>query len=77
VAVAFHGSWNRTQRTGYKVARVAFSGSQPTGQVEDLASWLDARGDYSGRPVDVITTPNSSLLVSTDTFNRIVRIWRG
>ena len=29
--VACHGSWNRTQRTGYKVVRVAFSGSQPTG----------------------------------------------
>jgi glucose/arabinose dehydrogenase len=72
--VAFHGSWNRSQRTGYKVVRVHFTGSQPTGQVEDFASWLDSGGNYHGRPVDVITAPDGALLVSDDDRHRIYRI---
>ena len=34
--VAFHGSWNRTAPTGYKVVRVRTAGGRATGVVEDL-----------------------------------------
>ena len=31
-----HGSWNRGQRTGYKVVRLLFNGAKPTGEYEDF-----------------------------------------
>ena len=38
--VALHGSWNRAQRTGYKIIRVHFSGGKPAGGYEDfIAGW--------------------------------------
>jgi glucose/arabinose dehydrogenase len=34
--VALHGSWNRAQRTGYKVVRLRFRNGHPTGVYEDF-----------------------------------------
>src|SRR5205823_1182523 len=34
--VAFHGSWNRSLRTGYKVVRVHLENGQPDGSYEDF-----------------------------------------
>lgn len=50
VFVAYHGSWNRSVPTGYKVVRVPFRDGRP-GAVEDFATgWL--HGDsVRGRPV--------------------------
>jgi glucose/arabinose dehydrogenase len=75
--VAFHGSWNRSVPTGYKVVRIDMSGSQP-GEVFDFASgWLRADGSQWGRPVDVITGPGGSLYVSDDEEGTIYRIFYG
>jgi glucose/arabinose dehydrogenase len=39
--VAFHGSWNRTRRTGYKVVSVPFRGGRPTGGYDDfVVGWM-------------------------------------
>src|SRR5439155_1223988 len=39
--VAYHGSWNRTVPTGYKIVRVPFRDGRPSGPVEDFATgWL-------------------------------------
>jgi len=72
--VAFHGSWNRSVPTGYKVVFIPFVGGQP-GPVQDFATgWLT--GDSSwGRPVDVLTAPDGSLFVSDDTGGVIYRIF--
>jgi len=75
--IAFHGSWNRTVPTGYKVVRVPFANGQPTGEVFDFATgWLHANGSNSGRPVDVVTAPDGSLMISDDKGNRIYRVVR-
>jgi glucose/arabinose dehydrogenase len=70
--VAYHGSWNRTVPTGYKVVRVPFSDGRPSGPVEDfLTGWLQG-GSVLGRPVDVVGAADGALYLSTD--DRIYRI---
>lgn len=72
--IAFHGSWNRSQPVGYKLVRVPLDGDA-VGEVEDFAvGWLE-NGNSWGRPVDVLTAPDGSLLVSDDAGGRIFRIY--
>jgi len=73
--VAFHGSWNRSVPTGYKVVRIPMKGSTP-GPVEDFAvGWLSQSGTQWGRPVDVLTGSDGSLFVSDDGGGLIYRIF--
>jgi glucose/arabinose dehydrogenase len=73
--VAFHGSWDRTTPTGYKVVALPLENGVPTGEVLDFATgWLLPNGEVWGRPVDVLQAPDGSLLVSDDTGGRIFRI---
>jgi glucose/arabinose dehydrogenase len=75
--VAFHGSWNRTVPTGYKVVRVPVEDGRP-GAVEDFAAgWLRADGSNWGRPVDVLTASDGSLLISDDGGGVVYRIFYG
>jgi glucose/arabinose dehydrogenase len=75
--VAFHGSWNRSVPTGYKVVRIPFENGRP-GPVQDFAvGWL-LNGSAWGRPVDVITAPDGSIFISDDGGGIIYRIvYRG
>jgi glucose/arabinose dehydrogenase len=73
--VAFHGSWNRSVPTGYKVVRIPMQNGGP-GPVYDFATgWLRADGSRWGRPVDVLTGPDGSLFVSDDDGGVIYRIF--
>jgi glucose/arabinose dehydrogenase len=73
--IAFHGSWNRTTPTGYKVVRVPMRDGIP-GPVEDFASgWLRDSGTSWGRPVDVLTGPDGSLFISDDGAGVIYRVF--
>lgn len=73
--VAFHGSWNRREPTGYKVVRIPMQGGNP-GAVQDFASgWLTDEGQVWGRPVDVLTGTDGSLYVSDDSGGVIYRIF--
>ncbi len=73
--VAFHGSWNRTVPTGYKVVRIPFEDGQPTGEVVDFVTgWLLDDGEFWGRPVDVLVAADGSLLISDDAGGRIYRV---
>jgi hypothetical protein len=75
IFAAFHGSWNRSRRTGYKVVRVMLKNGQPTGEYEDFLTGfvLDDRSVW-GRPVGVAVAPDSSLLVSEDGNGSIWRV---
>jgi len=47
--VTMHGSWNRDQRTGYKVVRLLFDGSgRPTGEYEDFMTGFVCQTPRSG-----------------------------
>ena len=72
--IAYHGSWNRSVPTGYKVVRLPFQGSDPGSQVVDFATgWLD-EGKVTGRPVGLAVGPDGALYVSDDTGGFIYRI---
>ena len=51
--VTLHGSWNRAQRTGYKVVRLLFdSAGKPTGEYEDfMTGFVISDKQLWGRPV--------------------------
>ncbi len=74
--VAFHGSWNREPKTGYKIVSVLMSAGQPI-SVEDFASgWLASDGNtVRGRPVGVAVAPDGSLYVSDDLNGAVYRIF--
>ena len=75
--LALHGSWNRAQRVGYKIAFIPFRGGQPAGAPRDfLTGWMiapDSR-DVWGRPVGLLILPDGSLLISDDGGNKIWRV---
>jgi glucose/arabinose dehydrogenase len=71
--VAYHGSWNRSAPTGYKVSRVRFKDGKPAG-VEDFATGWLRDGRLLGRPVDLIVGRDGALYVSDDSSGQIDRI---
>ena len=75
--VAMHGSWNRSQRTGYKVVFVPFTGGRAsTGYDDFLAGFSpdpNARSVW-GRPVGLLVMHDGSLLVSDDGSGVIWRV---
>ncbi len=72
-----HGSWNRSQLSGYQVAFVPFKNGRPAGQVEPFLSGFIAdtiaRKVY-GRPVGVAFTQHGDLLVADDAANTVWRV---
>ena len=75
--IALHGSWNRSELTGYKIVRLPFDNGQPADTVEDFATgWLDAAGsEVRGRPVGLAVGPDGVLYVSDDKGGLIYRIY--
>jgi glucose/arabinose dehydrogenase len=75
VFAAFHGSWNRSRRTGYKVVHIFLRNDQPTGEYEDfLTGFVINDSDVWGRPVGVAVAQDGSLMVSEDGNGSIWRI---
>lgn len=76
--LAFHGSWNRSVPTGYKLVRVRVENGRPVSYEDFATGWLTGRGRPSGRPVDPEVGPDGSLFLSDDGGGRIYRIrWTG
>jgi len=64
--VSYHGSWNRSVPTGYKVVRHKFDGQGNYSGVEDfLTGWL-AGNSARGRPVDILQAPDGKVYISDD-----------
>jgi glucose/arabinose dehydrogenase len=73
--VGFHGSWNRSLRTGYKLVRVHMKNGEPTGDYEDfLTGFVVDDAHVWGRPVATTELQDGSLLMSEDGGNTILRI---
>lgn len=73
---AQHGSWNRTKPVGARIMFTRLKEDGTADRSEPFAEgWLTADGEYLGRPVDVATLPDGSLLVSDDFAGALYRIW--
>lgn len=73
--MAYHGSWNRSVPTGYKVVRVPFENGEIAGDAVDFATgWLQPGEEVLGRPVDVTVGGDGALYVSDDRGGFIYRI---
>lgn len=70
--VAYHGSWNRSEKGGYAVTKVLFENGKPYG--EQTYVKFEKNDDLFGRPVDVQVALDGSLLISDDWGNKIYRL---
>jgi glucose/arabinose dehydrogenase len=78
--VSFHGSWNRAQRTGYKIVRVHFQGGKAAGGYDDfITGWMlsPTSSEVWGRPVGMVVLKDGSLLIADDGANKIWRVTYG
>jgi len=75
IFAAEHGSWNRANRTGYKVIRVIVKDGVPTGEYDDFATGFVVNdAEVWGRPVGVAVDKDGALLVSEDASGTVWRI---
>ena len=74
---SYHGSWNRSIATGYKVARVITNEGRPVASEDFVTGWnIGPRGpgDAWGRPVDIQEGPDGSLFLTDDVAGAVYRI---
>lgn len=78
--VTFHGSWNRSVPTGYKVVRIKFNDKgEPQGPPEDfITGWIrpgeTKKGKWMGRPVGLVVGPEGALYISDDSAGVVYRV---
>ena len=77
--VAYHGSWNRTEPTGYKIVRLDFDASgNYVGSKDFVSGWLTKSGSALGRPVDILIQDNGLIYISDDKAGVVYRLeYRG
>jgi len=76
MVIGQHGSWNRSNLSGYRVIFVPFANGKPNGPPRDILTGFlapDEKVSY-GRPVGVTLGPNKSLLVADDVGNVVWRV---
>jgi len=78
--VAFHGSWNRSEPTGYKLVRINLDPQGAYQGIEDfITGFMPEGGDEDsaiGRPVGIMVQPGGTLYVSDDRAGAIYKISR-
>ncbi|TGE07799.1 PQQ-dependent sugar dehydrogenase [Hymenobacter fodinae] len=70
-----HGSWNRTNKLGYRITlvRLDATGKQAQSYETFAEGWLQGQQAW-GRPVCLLVLPDGSLLVSDDQNDAVYRI---
>ncbi|MBL0163232.1 MAG: sorbosone dehydrogenase family protein [Xanthomonadales bacterium] len=71
--IAEHGSWNRSEKSGYRVMTARIEGSRVVSH-EPLIEGFMANEKSWGRPVDVLVMPDGALLVSDDQAGAVYRV---
>lgn len=67
--IAFHGSWNRTVPTGYKIVRV----DKDLKVGDFITGWLKPDGKAWGRPVDILFV-DDDMFITDDAGGRIYKV---
>jgi glucose/arabinose dehydrogenase len=73
VFIAEHGSWNRSEKSGYRITLVKLDGEKAV-SYQPFASGFNRGNEVYGRPVDLLVLNDGSMLVSDDTAGAIYRI---
>ncbi len=74
IFIAEHGSWNRSEPLGYRITIVDPSKTKEKENYEIFAQGWRSDGETWGRPVDIIETPDGSILISDDYADAIYKI---
>lgn len=74
--VGLHGSWNRSEKDGYRVVSLHW---RPDGSIEErnFLSGFELDEDVIGRPVDAAMGPDGAFYVSDDFAGVVWRVARG
>ena len=73
--VAYHGSWNRSIPTGYKIVKYDLDKDGNVQGVKDfLTGFLNEQGDLYGRPVDMFAESSGVLFISDDKAGVVYKI---
>jgi glucose/arabinose dehydrogenase len=76
--VTFHGSWNRSPATGYKVVRIPFGADglpngAPTPLLESAATG-DTGGEWTHRPVSLAIGKRGEVFVTSDSDGLVIAL---
>lgn len=75
--VAYHGSWNRTVPTGYKIIRFKLDAEgKYLGEEDFMTGWLTDKGAL-GRPADILALPGGILYISDDNAGVVYKVKYG
>ncbi|MBK7374168.1 MAG: sorbosone dehydrogenase family protein [Chitinophagaceae bacterium] len=74
VFIAEHGSWNRSEKSGYRVTMIRLENNKVVQYVPFATGWLNNNGKVTGRPVDIEIAADGAMLVSDDARGAIYRI---
>ena len=69
----YYGSWNRTQKIGYRVELITLDNNQMVTDTPFIEGFLQGE-EVLGRPVDVTFLQDGSMLVSDDYRGRLYRV---
>jgi glucose/arabinose dehydrogenase len=73
IFIAEHGSWNRSQKVGYRVMTVFLNGDGVASYQPFATGWLQGQIEW-GRPVDILVMKDGSLLISDDMAGAVYRV---
>ncbi len=73
--VAYHGSWNRTVPTGYKLMRFKLDAEgSVVGKEDFISGWLKDDKSAYGRPVDVLIQPGGVMYITDDKAGVVYKV---
>ncbi|GHU47025.1 sorbosone dehydrogenase [Betaproteobacteria bacterium] len=73
IFIAEHGSWNRSEKSGYRVTLVKLNGNRAVSYTPFATGWLQGQNAW-GRPADIEELPDGSLLIADDYAGAIYRV---
>jgi len=76
IFIARHGPWNRTKKDA-DVSMAYLDNNSRVTKVEPFLTGWAKDNEYLGRPVDLLTLPDGSMLVSDDHAGAIYRVSYG